>query len=139
MSAFLKLTSEGTCRQVSDGRSPPFLFGVVKQFCRLGIWSNTVYNSFICLPHNPFPSLPSGFGVFIVIWSMRRAFFFFKRTGFFLLFFFVYSVGLLGSVFSVPDPDPVTQSKPDFGHRSIQRTTVKDVWWVLLLGLAPIY
>ncbi len=40
-----KLTSKGTWRQVFIYLSPPplqgFLFGVVNQFCKFGIWSNT--------------------------------------------------------------------------------------------------
>ncbi len=43
---------------LSEAPSPPrFLFGVEKQFFRVGIWPNyTVYNSCICSPHNPIPS-----------------------------------------------------------------------------------
>jgi hypothetical protein len=41
-SLFLKIDLYGV--YLSEAPSPPrFLFGVVKQFCRFGIWSNTQY------------------------------------------------------------------------------------------------
>jgi hypothetical protein len=60
MSFFLKIRlvkyrDLATGVYLSEAHSPPgLLFGVVKQFCRLGIWSKyTVYNFCICSPHNP--------------------------------------------------------------------------------------
>jgi hypothetical protein len=59
MSAFLKRYLVAGVYQSETPSSPRFLFGVVMQVCRLGIWSITqMYNSCVCSKYNHIPQPP---------------------------------------------------------------------------------